>query len=65
MKDGNLIPSINPKLISTKNMYWKVDEYFAFLPHSVIQPIEVEKWQGTIDFEKPNFDPYGPIYPID
>ena len=46
-------------------MSWKIDDYFSFLPQSVVQPIEVEKWQGTINFDEPNFDPDGTIYPIE
>ena len=65
MNNSHLIPKVNPKLITVANMDWKINEYFAFLPQSVVQPIEVEKWQGTINFEKPNFNPDGPIYPID
>ena len=65
MNHSHLIPKVNPKLITVANMDWKINEYFAFLPQSVVQPIEVEKWQGTINFEKPNFNPDGPIYPIE
>lgn len=65
MNDSQLLPKVNPKLITVKNMNWKINEYFAFLPQSVVQPIEVEKWQGTINFDQPNFNPDGPIYPIE
>lgn len=65
MENGEFLPKVNPKLITTSNMSWKIDDYFSFLPQSVVQPIEVEKWQGTINFDEPNFDPDGTIYPIE
>ncbi|MGN1343522.1 MAG: hypothetical protein ACI4U3_03025 [Traorella sp.] len=60
-----LYPNISKKIVTVENMNWKIDEYYAVLPELTIQPVEVEKWQGNINFEKPNFDPYGLIYPIE
>lgn len=64
MENGILIPKSNDKLITVENMAWKISSYFAFLPDSIIQPIDVEKWQGKIHFDKPNFNPDLQIEPI-
>lgn len=61
MREGKILPSYNEKIILTSNMNWKIDEYYAFLPESAIHPIEAEKWEGTIRFDKINYDPDAPI----
>lgn len=61
MKDGTMVPKSNEKLITTKNMGWKIQNYFSFLPYSSIDPIIVEKWETSLDFDHPNFDPEAPI----
>lgn len=58
-------PTYNEKVITTENMNWRIDSFFALLPESSVNPIEVEKWQGKVTFDKPNFDPNQSIQPID
>ena len=65
MRNNRILPYSNEKLITTDNMNWKVSEYFALLPESIVSPIEIEKWNGTIHFEKPNYDPDAPIQQIE
>ena len=57
--------NLSDKIITKENMYWKIDNYFSVLPDSMIHPVEVEKWQGQVNFDEPNFDPDGIIYPIE
>ena len=57
--------NLSKKIITKENMYWKIDDYFSVLPDSMIHPVEVEKWQGQVNFDEPNFDPDGIIYPIE
>lgn len=65
MRNNRILPYSNEKLITTDNMDWKVSEYFALLPESIVSPIEIEKWNGTIHFEEPNYDPDAPIQQIE
>ena len=57
--------NLSEKIITKENMYWKIDDYFSVLPDSMIHPVEVENWQGEVNFDAPNFDPDGTIYPIE
>ena len=65
MRNNRILPYSNEKLITTSNMDWKISEYFALLPESIVSPIEIEKWNGTIRFEQPNYDPDAPIQEIE
>ena len=65
IKSLSMPTKLNEKIITQENMYWKIDNYFSVLPDSMIHPVEVEKWQGQLNFDKPNFDPDGIIYPIE
>lgn len=56
---------VNEKLITTKNMSWKIDMLFSLLPTFSINPVEVEKWQGDSTIEHPHFNPNKPIDPYE
>lgn len=63
--DDQILPDYNKKTIIQENMDQMIQDYFNLFPELSINPVEVEKWQGTINYDKPTFDPDGVICPIE